>query len=259
MPLCNQCQGRPTRSSEATIWYPTRSILPGVVAPSRPASGRKAPASTAVTAAKSRRPACSTCAVMAGASRPWRSCRAGMAQRRPAPRPAGGRFPCRFRAGAGRCRSSAWTPPGCVGNGSAGRRAAITSGCPVLGHCRRRAGTGVDPARPGDGEARVSRRRGRGPWRRHHEKTPVMWITEAGGLVRVLLVPVSRVLVPVPGVLVPRGRLELPRGYPHYDLNVARLPIPPPGHHRERCRHAGGQRAHKSSPGPDCGVNPAPA
>ncbi len=27
--------------------------------------------------------------------------------------------------------------------------------------------------------------------------------------------------------LVPKGRFELPRGYPHYALNVARLPIPP--------------------------------
>ncbi len=26
---------------------------------------------------------------------------------------------------------------------------------------------------------------------------------------------------------VPRGRFELPRGYPHYALNVARLPVPP--------------------------------
>ena len=26
---------------------------------------------------------------------------------------------------------------------------------------------------------------------------------------------------------VPKGRFELPRGYPHYALNVARLPIPP--------------------------------
>ena len=25
----------------------------------------------------------------------------------------------------------------------------------------------------------------------------------------------------------PKGRFELPRGYPHYALNVARLPIPP--------------------------------
>jgi hypothetical protein len=27
--------------------------------------------------------------------------------------------------------------------------------------------------------------------------------------------------------LVPKGRFELPRGYPHYALNVARLPVPP--------------------------------
>ena len=27
--------------------------------------------------------------------------------------------------------------------------------------------------------------------------------------------------------MVPKGRFELPRGYPHYALNVARLPIPP--------------------------------
>src|SRR5215211_6457920 len=26
---------------------------------------------------------------------------------------------------------------------------------------------------------------------------------------------------------VPKGRFELPRGYPHYALNVARLPVPP--------------------------------
>ena len=31
---------------------------------------------------------------------------------------------------------------------------------------------------------------------------------------------------------VPRGRFELPRGYPHYALNVARLPVPP---HRPVC------------------------
>lgn len=29
---------------------------------------------------------------------------------------------------------------------------------------------------------------------------------------------------------VPRGRFELPRGYPHYALNVARLPVPPHRH-----------------------------
>ncbi len=27
--------------------------------------------------------------------------------------------------------------------------------------------------------------------------------------------------------MVPKGRFELPRGYPHYALNVARLPVPP--------------------------------
>ena len=31
----------------------------------------------------------------------------------------------------------------------------------------------------------------------------------------------------VRGSAVPKGRFELPRGYPHYALNVARLPIPP--------------------------------
>jgi hypothetical protein len=29
------------------------------------------------------------------------------------------------------------------------------------------------------------------------------------------------------GSAVPKGRFELPRGYPHYALNVARLPVPP--------------------------------
>jgi hypothetical protein len=31
----------------------------------------------------------------------------------------------------------------------------------------------------------------------------------------------------VRGSAVPKGRFELPRGYPHYALNVARLPVPP--------------------------------
>ena len=30
-----------------------------------------------------------------------------------------------------------------------------------------------------------------------------------------------------PTEMVPKGRFELPRGYPHYALNVARLPVPP--------------------------------
>src|SRR5687767_6826854 len=33
-------------------------------------------------------------------------------------------------------------------------------------------------------------------------------------------------LPPTPSA-VPKGRFELPRGYPHYALNVARLPVPP--------------------------------
>lgn len=34
---------------------------------------------------------------------------------------------------------------------------------------------------------------------------------------------------------VPRGRFELPRGYPHYALNVARLPVPPHRHDSGVC------------------------
>src|SRR3954470_521875 len=34
---------------------------------------------------------------------------------------------------------------------------------------------------------------------------------------------------------VPKGRFELPRGYPHYALNVARLPVPPLRLARLRC------------------------
>src|SRR5215213_2630039 len=46
----------------------------------------------------------------------------------------------------------------------------------------------------------------------------------------------GRLLRPIPydprpisqqGSAVPKGRFELPRGYPHYALNVARLPVPP--------------------------------
>jgi hypothetical protein len=33
--------------------------------------------------------------------------------------------------------------------------------------------------------------------------------------------------VPPSPSAVPKGRFELPRGYPHYALNVARLPVPP--------------------------------
>jgi hypothetical protein len=41
-------------------------------------------------------------------------------------------------------------------------------------------------------------------------------------------------------VSVPKGRFELPRGYPHYALNVARLPIPPL--RRGSLREAGADR-----------------
>src|SRR5439155_892045 len=36
-------------------------------------------------------------------------------------------------------------------------------------------------------------------------------------------------------IVVPKARLELARGYPHYALNVARLPIPPLRHMLSRC------------------------
>ncbi len=44
---------------------------------------------------------------------------------------------------------------------------------------------------------------------------------------------------------VPRGRFELPRGYPHYALNVARLPVPP---HRQEVQPACWE--------PTCGLEP---
>ena len=47
------------------------------------------------------------------------------------------------------------------------------------------------------------------------------------GATRLLGAGRSLFLQHLPPPPVPKGRFELPRGYPHYALNVARLPIPP--------------------------------
>lgn len=47
------------------------------------------------------------------------------------------------------------------------------------------------------------------------------------------LTPLARKTAELPPPIplsVPKGRFELPRGYPHYALNVARLPVPPLRH-----------------------------